>query len=94
MCVCDVDPHSGFKFFQNSIGDVGNSLFNPVDCYNPSFPKVWGTQTTHLHNHGTCVRYSVRQRTEDHDDCHSQKNQFSCILQEFKLFLLILDIRD
>ena len=57
-CVCDVDPRSGFKFFQNSIGDVGNCLCNPVGCYNPSFHKVCGTQTTH---HVTCVRYSVSQ---------------------------------
>ena len=39
-CMCDVDPVSGFSFFQSVIGNPGNCLCNPVDCYNSSFPRV------------------------------------------------------
>ena len=39
-CECDIDPESGFRYFQQTVGDTGSCICNPNDCFNPLFPGV------------------------------------------------------
>lgn len=40
VCVCKLDPISGFEFFQDSVGNPGNCMCDPASCFDPEFPGV------------------------------------------------------